>query len=816
MPPESFYDRADVLVLECLRLPRSEREALLELMCAGDEELRHEVESLLEVDNRQLEPVDRPIFEFFPPRGDADSDRPGTDPVPIPAKIGPYAVECELGSGGAAEVYLGRRADDSDPRPVALKVLRATGDEALVRRFAREGEILADLRHPSIATLRGAGMTDDGRPFLAMEYVAGRTLDVWVREEKPSLRRRLGVFIQLCEAISYAHGRLVVHGDLKPTNILVQGDDELRVLDFGIAKLLDPVTLLPVTQTLESERRLTPAYASPEQLRLQPLGTATDVYSAGVVLFELLAGRRPKEAGSAPGWRSAFLAAPVPKASEVATEKATSRRLKGDLDAILETALRPEPDERYASIAKLAEDLERHLAGLPVTARRGTWLYQGGRWLRRHHGRLLAAVVVLGAFSGWLADRERQRLRIEAERDKAEAVRDYLLELFTSANPNGADAGDLTGRELLDRGYARLDDLRDQPAVRASFMSVIGDVYGEWGELDKALELTEEALSIERRIGTDYSIGLAARLYGAQLRQHGQWRRSEAELRSAIRHLEASRRGAFELGLAWNELGLTLVQLADSEGARQAYDRALETLAGIGRNSHPEATSVRNNQAVLAYYDGRYAEMVELCRKVLEEQIAHFGENHPSVASALNNLAAAQLGSGDAGEAEATFTRALDIQTEVFGPNHDLVLTSMVNLAAVRHRLEQLSQAEALLREAGSRLEAVGRGDSHLAAVSTNNLANVLSEAGRWREAEPLFRHALELHLRRLGPEHPQISQTRANLGRTIIRAGRIEEGRREMEAGLAGLRQALGDEHPDVDLLAADLEEAVRSAPEH
>ena len=499
----------------------------------------------------------------------------------------------------------------------------------------------------------------------------------------------------------------------------------------------------------------------------------------------------------------------------MASDKVAGRRLKGDLDAILRKALRPEPDERYASIAKLAEDLERHLAGLPVSARRGTWLYHGGRWLRRHRARLAAAALAVGALAGWVVDREGQRQRIESERDKAEAVRDYLLDLFTSANPNATGSGELTVRQLLDRGYDRLDDLRDQPAVRSSFMAVIGDVYGEWGDLDKALELTSEALRIERRVGTDFSIGEAARLHGAQLRQSGQWQRSEAELRNAIQHLEASPRGRFELGLAWNELGLTLVQLADSEGARLAYGRALEILTAIGHGQDSEATSVRNNQAILAYFDGRYAEMVELCGRVLEEQIDHFGEHHPSVASALNNLAAAQLGVGDARDAEVSFTRALDIQTEVFGPDHDLVLTSMVNLAAVRHQIDELDRAESLLREVRSRLEASGRGESNLGAVSTNNLANVLSEKGQWQEAERLLRRALELHLMRLEPEHPQIAQTRANLGRAIIRGGKVDEGRLEMEAALAVLKKALGDDHPDVAEMANRLDEALQSAGE-
>ncbi|MEM8933947.1 MAG: serine/threonine-protein kinase, partial [Acidobacteriota bacterium] len=373
-PDREILAKVDAIVLEALDADPATWPTLIDARCGDDDTLRRDVESLLYIERSLLDRAERPLFELFGP-GEPQENR-----------IGPWEVLDVLGEGGASTVYRARRADSDDPRPVALKLLRrGSGTAETVRRLRREGRILAGLRHPSIVPLLGGGVTDDGRPFLVMEWVDGATLDRHVERTAPSLARRLDLVIELADAVHHAHGRLVVHGDLKPANVLIDSDGAPRLLDFGIAKLLDPETETPWTLTATGARMLTPAYASPEQVRRQPLGVATDVWALGVILFELLTDERPFaiEGQGLDAWR-AICEQDAPRPSAVLRRRGDargSRAVAGDLDAIVARALRKEPETRYGSVRELADDLRRHRRGEPVRARRGTFTYRAGKFV---------------------------------------------------------------------------------------------------------------------------------------------------------------------------------------------------------------------------------------------------------------------------------------------------------------------------------------------------------------------------------------------------------------------------------------------------
>jgi eukaryotic-like serine/threonine-protein kinase len=443
------------------------------------------------------------------------------------ARVGPYRLVRELGRGGMADVWLAERADGAFTREVALKlplVTRLRRD--LAARFARERDILARLEHPHIARLYDAGVSDDDLPYLAMEYVAGQPITLWCDAHRAGVPARLRLFAQVLEAVQYAHANLVVHRDLKPSNILVSGDGQVRLLDFGIAKLLaDDETTHETQLTRQAGHALTPDYASPEQILGDPLTIATDVYSLGVVLFELLTGHRPYKlkVESAAQLELAILDAEAVKPSSVVDAAAAAARgthvrhlsnvLAGDLDTIVLKALAKDAAARYGTVAAFAEDLQRFSEGRAVLARPASWLYRSGKFIRRNKvsvGAATLAVTALLAMTGvslWQARVAREQAQVAArEARRAEAVQAFVLDIFRANSDRQRDpaqARNTTARELLDLGTERLQAaLQDAPESRVEVMKTLADMYYE-------LQLEEQAARIEGQ-----RIALLKQVYG--------------------------------------------------------------------------------------------------------------------------------------------------------------------------------------------------------------------------------------------------------------------------------------------------------------
>ena len=457
-----------------LELPLEARGAFLASAC-GDPVLRAEVELLLASCARAEGWLTRSAPDLYAGLI-AELDTPGAAEG---ARIGPYRIVGEAGHGGMGTVYIAERDDDQYRKRVALKVVRGGPglDSQLVRRFVEERQILASLDHPNIARLLDGGVTGDRSPWFAMEFVGGLPLDRYCDAHRLSIERRLALFLDACNAVQYAHRNLVVHRDLKPSNILVTDTGEVKLLDFGIAKLLAQSAAAdrsPVTQT--ELRLLTPEYASPEQVRGEPVSTTSDVYSLGVVLFGLLTGGRPHQhAGRAleravleeePERPSAVaIRAPVEAAAARGlTPERLRRRLRGDLETIVLMALRKEPERRYLTVEQLAGDLRCYLDGRPVTARRNSWAYRAGKFVARNPGGVAAAIGLTVLLVGFGVVTAAQSARTARERDKAKQLAGFLTELFAAPDPWRNRGQSVTAREMLDSGAVRLDrQLRDQP-----------------------------------------------------------------------------------------------------------------------------------------------------------------------------------------------------------------------------------------------------------------------------------------------------------------------------------------------------------------
>ena len=523
--------------------PEDRAPAIIDL-CGDDEELRLEVEGLVAASDGAETGIPRVIE-------DAARDLVG-DPEPEsvaePQLIGPYRIIELLGRGGMGSVYLAEREDNSFEHRVALKVLRSgLNDTGMEARFKSERQILADLRHPNIARLIDGGTTVDGVPYLAMEYVDGSRIDGWCDHRRLSIDERLDLFRVVCSAVQAAHRSLVVHRDLKPANILVTPEGHPKLLDFGIAKILGPSShahTMAVTGTLD--RLLTPAFASPEQVLGEPVTTVSDVYSLGVVLYELLVGTSPQifknssatevervvchENPDRPSLtvrrRKGTMAGSAAARDRRLTEDRLARRLAGDLDTIVMTALRKEPERRYPSVEALAEDLRRHLARLPVKARPDTVSYRAGKFFRRHRASVIASaagvIAVLGfgiqsTVNARLAVKERDRALVAEEQARVEAqtaerVSTFLVDLFRVADPGENRGEEISVRKLLDRGATRLDDeLADEPGTRARLLRAVGEVYGNLGEYTRSSELLTRSVEVLRR-DSPQSLELAATL----------------------------------------------------------------------------------------------------------------------------------------------------------------------------------------------------------------------------------------------------------------------------------------------------------------
>ena len=813
--PEYRWEEADRLFDQALEIPPADRERWLERNCEGNPALRRQVEALLRADaaaGRFLELDGWRLSEtLLPAPGSAD----GRD-------IGPYRVVRELARGGMGVVYLAERADGQFEQQVALKLIkRGMDSDEIHRRFLAERQILARLSHPHIARLLDGWVSAQGQPYFAIEYVEGTSITTHCVELGLGLEARLGLFLDACEAVRYAHQHLVVHRDLKPSNILVTADGQVKLLDFGIAKLLghEPGEDPGLTET--GVRVMTPEYAAPEQVHGESITTATDVYALGTVLYELLAEQRAHRLESrTPAEIDRVICRVEPEAPSVAAPSALRAGLRGDLDTITLRALRKEPHRRYPTVEQLAADIRRHLAGLPVTARPDTWRYRAAKFVGRHRlGVAAASALVISLLAGlggtiWQARLAAERARVaSAEAAKQRAVRDFLVHLFQASDPAHSLGRELTAREILDRGRQGIDTaLAGQPDVRAELLTVLGmvnrslgrfasadtlfreavaltrtlDRHGqselpvrltEWAtdllELDRydqADTLLQEALGLLRSGGGDEArLAAPLRALGTVQALKGNGRQAVASARAALA-LDLRHRGAGTADVAEDLAGLAnaLAQTEDFPGADSAAGAALAIRSRLLPLDHPVLLQTMSDAAVIRGERGDYPGGEALLREVLARRRTLYPRGHPEVADVLEELAYQVEQQGRSTEAESLYLQALAMERSLLGPEHSAVAFTLSSLAGVRY------------------------------------------ERGEFEPAVRDMSESLDIYRRALGPEHPQTLTIMTQLGIFLREAGRLEEAEATLREALAGRRKVLGDSALTVAHTLSSLAEVV------
>ena len=758
----------------------------------------------------------------------------------IPSAVGPYRLIEQIGHGGMGVVYRAERADGQYTQTVAVKLVRTDfASPDLVQRSRSERQILARLEHASIARLLDGAMAEDGSPYLVMEYVSGRPITEHCDAACLTIDERLRLFQIVCRAVHYAHQNLVVHRDLKPSNILVTADGQVKLLDFGIAKLIATDDDTATTRTLLP--LMTPDYASPEQVRGESITTATDVYALGLLLYELLCGERAQRAsGASPVAIERTVCQVQPPSPSVSigtgsleriAERVRSRgaarveqlqkTIRGDLDTIVDAALRKEPARRYASAEQLAGDIERFLTGLPVLARPDTVRYRAAKFVRRNRtGVLAAAAIVLSIMAGLTValvglTRARQAERqAVAEAAAATTVSEFLVDLFRANDPGESRGEVVTARQLLDRGAARIGDgLDDQPAVQARLLGTMARAYESLGLFDPAIELRERELEIHRgRVGelsveVGTTLGELSDLYG----RRGEYARARDLAREAVELLEqvpaASGR---EMMNALNQLGMANGQLGDLQAARGALERSLAIGERTFGRDDPSFTGTLNNLAIVHWLQGDPAGARPLYARALAILEREHGTEHPAVAHTLNNLGLVQSQAGELDAAVATHRRALAVREKILAPDHPDIAETLNNLGVVMLSRRDFAGAKPLFERAlDIRERALGADHSHVAST-LNNLGTALLELGDHTTARPHLERALASLRRSVGPDHVMTSYPLLGLARIERARGNVTVAERDIRRVIA-MREAVGAQHPDLAIALHELAELAR-----
>ena len=717
--------------------PTGERAAYLDRVTGEDTELRQEVRELIDV------------LDATEPASAVTGDRL------VGTRLGPYDIVRLIGRGGMGAVYEGVRADDSYNKRVAIKLVPGElHSELTLARFRRERQILATLQHPHIATLLDGGVTPDGRPFLVMEYIEGQPLTAWCDQHHLGIRDRIALLRQICDAVQHAHTNLIVHGDIKPGNILVTADGTSKLLDFGIAKLVGTDVgdqSMPLTRG--GARPFTPEYASPEQIRGAPLTTASDIYSLGVVLFELCTGRRPDRLPDD---------APMAKPSAVVSDPRTRRRLVGEIDNIVLKALRAEPERRYVSATALSEDLRRHLVGLPVEAQSDWAGYRLRKFVIRNRVVVAASVLVLLVILGGALTTAIQARRARSAQVRAERVNDFLRNLLSSVRP-ATGGRDIPVSEVLDSAAHRIDvELAAQPDVRSDLETVIGQSYLSLARYDDAERHLRSALALDRQLNGPRSIPVLLRLndLGQLYLASGQLDRADTLFHQALSMRRSlSAKPDTIMAMLVDDAGSVAHDKGQFADAERFHREALDLYRPLLGDHSDKVALTMGNVAISLGEQNRWDSAETMHRAALAILQANHPEPNTLVADAKDALATALDIQGKTAASESTYRDALALRKQLLGPEHPKYTWTLFNYSFL------------------------------------------VFAQGRYQEAADISRQILALRGKTIPDSHPSIAASLQTLGRCEDKLGDTASGRRSLEESLALRRKFLP---PDSWLIAS------------
>lgn len=812
-----LWKKAEELFVQCADLSPAEARTFLNVACADNSEIREAVEGLLRGDARNID-IKQAVGRAAENLAKTHKDQW------IGAQIGAYTVTSRIAEGGMGVVYLASRSDQQFEQHVALKLLTGTvAPNELHVRFLAERQILASLNHINIAKLLDGGETESGVPYLIMEYIDGVPLDEYCAVNRLTIDERIALFIQICSAVQYAHGNLIVHRDIKPSNILVAADGVPKLLDFGIAKMLD-VQGLPAgaALTIDGSRLLTPRHASPEQIRGDQITTASDVYSLGLLLYELLCGRFPYDIDDttrASEIENTIVAedpfAPsirIRTAAEIDTicqERRTvavklRQKLSGDLDTIVLTALRKEPESRYSSARELADDLGRASEHRPIVARPPTLPYLISRYWQRH--RTAAAGLIATVFVtivgvavstvGFFQAREAERAAV-AEAQYAAATSDFLVGLFRAADPNETAGNELSVSEVLRLGVDRIEtEMDDTPIVKSDIMETLSSVYKARSDFEESARLLESALRLHEAHVLDDPAGRA------KLNNDlGDLYRILERYEEATHYLERSYAmydaigGDISMGRAdvVNNLALLYGEIDRVDAVRGLLFETLRLRKSLFDSPHPDIALSLHNLAWHFNRVGDLADAERYAQQALDMRIEIFGEVHPRVAATMRELAHIYFKQARWKDAERTAARSLAIAEQVFEAGHRAITYQMYFVAKVQHTRGDLRGASELFARVTA-LDRLTYGSEHPSTgINLKAHASSLLDLGHYQEAEAAIRESHVIFQKHTDGRPTRLEDAETLLANTLFRTGRLDEA-----SELLGIGTAVSGGGPD------------------
>jgi eukaryotic-like serine/threonine-protein kinase len=764
-----FWERLSTLYDRAIALDEPARSHFLNEECP-DKTMKKELESLLQLHTRSYQYFDSLTENVVTPAYEGFSDLP-----PESERAGSYRIIKKIGRGGMGTVYLAERDDDTYESRVAVKILRRGMDtDDILARFRIERQILARLNHPNITHLLDGGIIADGRPFFVMEYIKGKPITAWCDKNRLSVRERVQLFLQICDALQYAHQNLVIHRDLKPGNILVTDDGQVKLLDFGIAKLLDDDHSDYRTIAGNSSRMLTPEFASPEQIQNIPINTASDIYQLGLVLYKLLAGSLPfsfKECSLQE--TETIILEEIPRKpsrklsdydthhlKEISQQRAVNSKqlrslLKGDLDSIILKALNKEPGRRYSSVGELKEDLKRYLNGLPVNARGGNVSYTFSKFVRRNKkavsvaAGILLLLSVIGVFHSHQVAHERNIAIKEAE--KAEQIKDFMVDLMHSLDPAEVGGEPVSATLLLDRGAERvLASPHQDVEVRSELLLTMAGVYLNLDLHDQSQKLIDQFFNTLSGTPKTDNLSLlelrGRKKLGYLYSEQGQYEKAL----SVYKEIEPILKSDFYdqkefIAKFYSNYALNLRMMGEYDEADSLFRISVDKHNELYEPNHPDLARVFSRYASLLTDQGRLEEAKIFQQSVLKANRKNFGEIHTQVLREMNNLAATNTRLGEFQQADSIFTESLLVAKKLYDNSHSIISIIMQNHANVKARLGQYEDAMQMHQKVLKHRKDSGTYSHPTTGFNTLGMTNVLLKLGRYEEALKKAEESLQL-----------------------------------------------------------------------
>lgn len=807
----------EAIFSHAVELEADERDRYLDTACDGDVQLRNYVADLLKADPEAEATIERTIVNtvrhaFVDEVSEADRMHGQL--------IGPYRVQRLLGSGGMGLVYLADRADEQFDQQVAIKLGRhRLIDPQTEIRLRHERQFLADLDHPNIARLFDGGTTDDGVPYLVMEYIDGVRIDTYCDLHRLSIPQRLQLFQTICAAVHYAHQNLIIHRDIKATNILVTDDGIPKLLDFGIAKLSDAEGAATAGLTRDGAVIMTPANGAPEQVTGSTITTATDVYALGLLLYTLLSGQRAYETDNtspgelariicederiAPSRRLAQKLARAKSADDriamedlecTAEDRSSTlprlqRLMRGDLDTIVLNALRKEPARRYRSASALADDIELYLKSMPIVARADSFGYRAQKFVQRHLAAVTAATLVvalLGVFTVVLLVQNRTVVK---ERDTAREVVQFLEDIFMAHDPSRARGVDITAEEILAEGASRIrSNLGNRPEIQSALMGTIGRVYYNLGEYQPSKEMLEQSLQLRLQSAgeSDPTVAAVRNDLAEVLIRRAEYQRAEELLQQSLEVNQLYNDGTSPL-VATNLFNLANVYLATGklDDAESAVRSSIAIFVQLREQYPLQLAEAKSALARILQVRGDLDQTEDLLREAIAIINESQEPDHYYMAYYLQNLGVLQRSKGDLDAANATLLSAIEATKKLLGEKHDLLAVTLVDQGMLLHMKGDYTAAEYSIREALD-LGAEIHGDSHpRAGLHRTILGRVLHDKGDHVAAEVTLREALSIYAQVYDGDHQYVASALTELGAVLNSAGRPVEAKELLEQAL-------------------------------